>query len=68
LKSSQEQIAVVIADDHPLLRAALANVQESDVSRGFEAGADDYIKKPFGPEEVLARVQAILGRRVRSKA
>lgn len=40
-----------------------ARVQEADVTRGFEAGADDYIKKPFSPHELHARVQAILGRR-----
>ena len=40
-----------------------ARVQESDIARGFEAGADDYIKKPFSPQELRARVQAILGRR-----
>jgi DNA-binding response OmpR family regulator len=40
-----------------------ARVQEADVARGFEAGADDYVKKPFSPQELKARVQAILGRR-----
>jgi DNA-binding response OmpR family regulator len=40
-----------------------ARVQEDDVTRGFEAGADDYIKKPFSPQELRARVQAVLGRR-----
>jgi DNA-binding response OmpR family regulator len=39
-----------------------ARVQEADVARGFEAGADDYMKKPFSPQELRARVQAILGR------
>ena len=40
-----------------------ARAQEADVQRGFEAGADDYIRKPFSPQELRARVQAILGRR-----
>ncbi len=40
-----------------------ARVQEADIARGFEAGADDYIRKPFSPPELRARVQAILGRR-----
>ncbi len=40
-----------------------ARVQEADIARGFEAGADDYVTKPFSPQELGARVQAILGRR-----
>ena len=40
-----------------------ARVQEADVARGFESGADDYVKKPFSPQELKARVQAVLGRR-----
>ena len=40
-----------------------ARVQEGDVARGFDAGADDYVKKPFSPQELGARVQAVLGRR-----
>jgi DNA-binding response OmpR family regulator len=40
-----------------------ARVQDADVQRGFEAGADDYVRKPFSPQELRSRVQAILGRR-----
>ena len=40
-----------------------ARVQEHDVARGFEVGADEYMKKPFSPAELRARVQAIIGRR-----
>jgi two-component system response regulator VicR len=35
-----------------------------DRIRGFKEGADDYIPKPFDPEEVVARVQAVLRRSV----
>jgi DNA-binding response OmpR family regulator len=40
-----------------------ARTQEADVQRGFDAGADDYIRKPFSPQELGARVQAVIGRR-----
>jgi DNA-binding response OmpR family regulator len=40
-----------------------ARSQESDVSRGFDVGVDDYLKKPFNPDELVARVRAVLGRR-----
>jgi DNA-binding response OmpR family regulator len=39
-----------------------ARVQESDIARGIEAGADDYVKKPFSTQELRDRVQAVLGR------
>jgi len=41
--------------------------RKSDVAdrlKGFEAGSDDYLPKPFDPEEMLQRVKAVL-RRVR---
>jgi DNA-binding response OmpR family regulator len=38
-----------------------ARVQETDVARGVEAGADDYVKKPFSTELLRTRVQAALG-------
>ena len=34
----------------------------SDKVRGFDAGADDYVAKPFHMEEVLARIRALLRR------
>jgi len=40
-----------------------AKAQDADVQEGFLAGADDYIRKPFSPRELSARVQAVLGRR-----
>lgn len=39
-----------------------AKGEENDVLDGFEAGADDYVIKPFSPREVLQRAKAILKR------
>jgi DNA-binding response OmpR family regulator len=39
-----------------------AKGQEEDVVRGLELGADDYVTKPFGVRELMARVQAFLRR------
>ena len=41
-----------------------ARSEENDKVRGLEAGADDYVAKPFSPNELLARVRAVL-RRIR---
>lgn len=41
-----------------------ARGEEGDRVRGLDAGADDYIPKPFSPSELLARMRAVL-RRIR---
>jgi DNA-binding response OmpR family regulator len=38
-----------------------AKAQESDVRRGFDAGADAYVKKPFSPADLSARVKQLAG-------
>ncbi len=39
-----------------------ARSSENDRVSGFEAGADDYVVKPFSPKELVLRVKAMLGR------
>jgi two-component system KDP operon response regulator KdpE len=45
-----------------------AKGSDSDKVRGLEMGADDYLAKPFSPDELSARVRAVLRRAVGSTA
>jgi two-component system, OmpR family, response regulator len=46
----------------PLILILSARSTERDVVTGLQAGADDYLKKPFGMQEFLARVEALIRR------
>src|SRR4051812_27155662 len=39
-----------------------AKTEELDRIRGFEVGVDDYVTKPFSPQELVARTKAVLRR------
>ena len=60
---SGEEVAREIRrrSDVPILMLT-AKVDERDRVRGLEAGADDYVTKPFSPRELVLRVSAILRR------
>ena len=47
-----------LADIRVILLTSRA--QGFDLTRGFDAGADDYVVKPFSPDELRQRVQAAL--------
>jgi len=47
--------------DIPIIMVS-AKVDEKSIIYGLNIGADDYIKKPFSPKELLARVDALLRR------
>jgi DNA-binding response OmpR family regulator len=46
----------------PILMLTAARTQETDKVTGFEFGADDYVTKPFGARELMARIKALLRR------
>lgn len=52
----------VRANDGPPVIIASARVDEVDRVVGLEVGADDYLPKPYGPRELLARIRAVLRR------
>ncbi|HEX9059959.1 MAG TPA: response regulator transcription factor [Clostridia bacterium] len=39
-----------------------AKIEEEDILRGLDIGADDYVTKPFSPKQLVARVAALLRR------
>jgi DNA-binding response OmpR family regulator len=45
----------------PIIMVSVLDDQK-DVARALEAGADDYVRKPFGADELAARVNAVLRR------
>jgi DNA-binding response OmpR family regulator len=53
-----------IRSTHPLVPVIMltARSQEADKIRGLDAGADDYVTKPFGVGELVARINAIFRR------
>ena len=54
--------ASVSTQDVPIIIVS-ARGEESDIVRGLELGADDYLTKPFSPRILLARIKAVLRRR-----
>jgi len=53
------------ADDTPILMLTARDAVEDRVE-GLDRGADDYLVKPFAPNELLARIRALLRRNTRS--
>jgi DNA-binding response OmpR family regulator len=39
-----------------------AKGQDSEITEGYDAGAEEYLLKPFAPDELLSRVKAVLAK------
>ena len=63
-KRSGWEVAQILRQDFPSLPILMltARNEEQERIQGLEAGADDYVTKPFSPREVVARVRALLRR------
>lgn len=65
-KRSGDEVAMKIKSDnrskHIPIIMVTAKVEETDELVGFAIGADDYIRKPFSPKLLVARIQAVLRR------
>ena len=61
IRSGADNGALARLADLPILMLT-ARANESDRIEGFQAGADDYLTKPFSPDELVYRIQAILRR------
>ncbi|MBP9068783.1 MAG: response regulator transcription factor, partial [Bacteroidia bacterium] len=57
-----------LSDKHTPIIFLTAKSMKEDTIDGFNAGADDYITKPFSMEELLARVNAVLRRSSKSRS
>lgn len=62
-----EQIRAEFAESVPIVMLT-ALTQPDNVTNGLQVGADDYVKKPFAPDELLLRVRHLLQRHERVRA
>jgi DNA-binding response OmpR family regulator len=54
------QVKEQLGHEAPLAVFLTARGQESDVLEGFTSGADDYVMKPFSPQELVERITVAL--------
>ena len=58
-----KEIPKILRDTPIIMITAMS--EKSDIVKGLNIGADDYISKPFDEEELIARIEAVLRRRTK---
>ena len=62
------EVREALGAEAPVVIMLTSRGQHSDVATGLDAGADDYIVKPFAPRELVRRVEVVMLRRERQGA
>lgn len=55
------QTRVLVVDDEPFILRSLSFVLRKERYEVIEAGADDYMTKPFSPSKIVEKVREMLG-------
>src|SRR3990172_3525775 len=55
-------VAIALRDEGFRVVTASGGLEAADKAKGLDLGADDYLAKPFHPDELTARVRAVLRR------
>ncbi len=58
------ELCKLLRGEHPAIPILILSARDTEVDRviGLEHGADDYLVKPFGPRELIARIKSLLRR------
>jgi two-component system alkaline phosphatase synthesis response regulator PhoP len=62
------EVREALGPEAPVVIMLTSRGQHTDVAAGLDAGADDYIVKPFAPRELIRRVEVVMLRHEQQRA